>query len=166
MMQPATQIGILVASAGGAVATYYFTLRGISGLGGLPSGSSPKPLAFCIAVISFMALVAVGPFILVPFAALGIAAPFLLFIRFLIRHNIIQLPGPRRSSPPSRPESSPLLTDQSTTPASENQTRNIFSLLSTNPNASAERQRKKSKVIPIEIMEEARKSGMRGNRMK
>lgn len=97
MMQSATQIGVLLVAAGGGVATYVFTKRTLDESISL---GSRKPLALCVAIICFVALVSTGPVIILPFAVLGIVCLLLLIVRFLIRRQIIPWSIPRTESPP------------------------------------------------------------------
>jgi hypothetical protein len=156
MMQTAEQIGVVLVSAGGGVATYFLTKRSLSGFNLL---RSVKLLALCVSAICFFALVSAGPIILAPFTALGIAGPLLLFGRFLTRRGIIQWPSFSRQMPASL--NRPLESE------SRNQQQQSAQWISSaRPKTLVERRRKKSKVIPIEIMEEVRKSGMHGNNKK
>jgi hypothetical protein len=97
-MQSATQIGVLLVAASGGTATYFLTKRMLDENSSLVS---TKPLAVCVAIICFFALVSTGPVILLPFAILGTLSLLLQILIFLRNRQIIPWPNPRRDSPPS-----------------------------------------------------------------
>ena len=145
MMQPATQIGVLLVAASGGVATYLFAKRALVELSSL---GPPKPLAVCVAIICFVTLFSTGPVILLPFAVLGIACLLLLILQFLIRQRIIPWPNPRREPPPA--PSRPVTPERGSEPT-------IPSGFAAKPKAPADGPRKRR--IPLEFLDPGRKPG-------
>lgn len=103
-MESTVQLGVLAIAAGGGVATFIVArnvLRDQSTL------SQPTALAACIAVMSFIGLLSMGPTLLLVFGAFGFICLALPFVRYLYNQEIIRLRSREDVFPVSRIQSHP-----------------------------------------------------------
>lgn len=148
-MQSAEQIGVVLISLGGSVATYCFTKRALAENNVF---GSPKILAVCLSIICFFALVSAGPVIILPFALLGIACLLLPMAQFLIQRGYIYWPR-ARGQPTTTPNPPSPLPD-----AEARNTENPTSTFFNRPQTKKTKRQRKT-TIPIEIMPHDKEPG-------